>query len=229
MNEASGEFEQQFEEFLESNRQKEELDNLFAVTKLRFETILGEKGGFGPGYEADSPLARVGVTHLTMLKLMEEASVEVIGEAKFLENDPYFKKHIQAGLLVQGYPKIWLDFVDEEFRGEPLTEQDDQLIAERLTSFLEASYETDFRLNQKADEMVNFLAGRGKSSLTEDELDTIGYLVAFHNIFSELGQPLSKELEDLRILLVSKGMFDNDWKALIEHFFADEPGAEPAS
>lgn len=156
-------------------------------------------------------------TQKSMLSALQEH--EAIDPSELSE----LKKDLQTNLLAKGFSRAWLELVDVEFPGEPLTAEEE---IDRVAAVLRdsAEYSRKFKLESRRlkDEMQAFWEAHSGEFLSITALPTVSAL-AVRKLLSQTrkdkGLGTSNGVEDARTLLIEKGLTGPSWSALVDRFF----------
>lgn len=181
-------------------------------------------------YREDSEHAGTDAKHkmmaydLAAIWLMHEKASEV----REVDADPLIKKRLQAHLIVHGYDAPWLQLVDQEFVGEPLTDQDGAILTEAMLATSERRKTTEEAMHV-IDEMALYLTEHGVP-VGVDELGLVYQLTFLREHRNDPGQltpeAYTQDLanaRDMALAIVLKAnVGDPAWIELIARFFPTE-------
>lgn len=210
-----------FDKFIEELESREAIKLELEATTQRYTDALKNQD-----VDVETPVNQIEISALAAQKLMLD---EVI---LLNPNEPslyLIKKQLQARSLIRGDSPAWQELIDQEFPGEPLKDDDIDVIANTFSAQLQSSEDRQFLYQKTQTEMLDHLAleddGLVYKDLTDEDQAVLDYLIFIHNL-SRL-KPQDR-LESTRAFLLNHGYTDKPaWQSLLDKFFSTrETGKE---
>ncbi|HUD05417.1 MAG TPA: hypothetical protein VMR18_00635 [Candidatus Saccharimonadales bacterium] len=141
------------------------------------------------------------------------------GEGKLThEQQTDLKKRLQARSIVDGEDSIWRELIAKKFPGDPLTDDDTDILAdEALKNTLETE-ETKRQLNDLKKEMLDYLLGLGEDT-TSLEAHGLILQLALYVQRARLLNNSAPFIEEARLAAIKSGVSSNNWESLINKLF----------
>jgi len=208
------EFEQFRGNLEDQEAQKAELEAILD----RFKTFLEARG-------VDTDETRIDVVSLATSKLLLD---EVVLLKPAEVNRLNFKKNLQAEYFLKDYDPAWQELIDKEFQGEPLTDDDIDIMAEVFNRNISVSEDIKRQYQNTEADMLDYLAKQGidttPESLSEEDRDTLDYLIFTYNF--DIWSPPDK-FEKVYSVLINRGYAeDPTWLSLLNKFFPHQEWSE---
>ena len=225
-----------FEAFLEETNLREALHERVELTHNRFQLYLSERGvifdpadfvelsGVGTEPTDRNELQRMADQNYHHARSLATTKIKVELATEAGVEPPLIKKHLQAQEVASGATKVWIDLINAEFPGEPLQDNDYDLLLAEVIDGSDGKILSDAELAHAIDELTGFLTSLGVTEPTDAErtatLD-IGFLFSILTHASSEGARVSTR-EDAQLYAVRLGLDMNIWSQVIQHFFGSE-------
>jgi hypothetical protein len=175
--------ENEFQDFMAENEARTHVAEQMALIQNRCIVFLQERGVEFPDQnsslvDADDIEAVIRTSKLAQnaVRVVGLAAQLVILEATTLagheldeELSTRHKKHTQARFIAEGAEAAWLELIDREFPGDPLSTEDDELINNVTLQTFTDSIEHHELWENTYQNIIDILAQNGLQDLTENE------------------------------------------------------------
>jgi|GEM_PF-3688464 len=225
-----------FEVFLEESAKREARREALALTINRFTLFLSERGVVfepeefmglasveersvdGIEIQAMAALNKMHVLDLAVIKEMARVAAE---HGKDLPEG--YKKHLQAHEVAAGSTSPWLELIDKEFPGEPLNDEDAEILLSAVLERSETHELTQQQLEDSQDSILEFLDSIGNTKLNQDEAYAVIYFGLLHSEIYRRDRPGTRASmrEDAQLFAIKRGFDMGVWSRVVEHFFGD--------
>ena len=196
----------------------------FDQTAGRLRSFLESKGiNFGPPADGSTP-AEYGVIEENRRKLRDIATLVAAhlaiaaygGESR--PRNPLYKKKLQAALIYYGFDEPWFELIDHELPGDPLNEDDTDILTSVAMEKMLQDEEAAVQLQHILTQMVDYLGEQGISELSEEDRVLLERLAVIQ-MRTELHNISGLKLENIRGRLITLGYDDPAWLSLVQTFF----------
>lgn len=214
-----------FDAFLNDLEHSKDIGERQEMIMFRFRVFLKERGlQFDEEDSVEGVVQLMRLLSLVTQKSMCDVVIEHDGTDERIKAQGT-KKNLQVQLLADGFDRVWLDLVDAEFPGEPLSyDEEAELVTELLVEQERQHTENQLLLFQITEAMKRYYEQLFDEEATE-EVELILFLFATRKgmeiagVSSGLPQDRGS-LEEARVVLRKNNLTGPKWIKFIEEFFS---------